>query len=140
TERNKGRYHYLRCTYSRGKCSTGYVRQEVVGRKVAEVLTFDADVLEFLATALRKDDFDEKKFHEESIARLEGEHAVLQKRLDAMYRDKLDGRITAAFFDRMAGEARHEQERIAEAITQHRQANRGQLDQGSPRFGQGGGI
>jgi hypothetical protein len=45
--------------------------------------------------------------------------------------DKLDGRITGAFFDRMAGEAHDEQERIGESITEHRRAIRGQLDQGA---------
>ena len=36
---------------------------------------------------------DEKRFREESIARLQTEYTKIQKRIDAMYVDKLDGRI-----------------------------------------------
>ena len=134
TERHKGRYHYLRCTGNRGKCPTGYTRQEVIESHVATLLdrmTFPEPALKYLITALRESDVDEKKFHDEAIARLEAEYDVIQKRLDAMYLDKLDGRITAAYFDRMAADWRDEQDRIAEAIHEHRQANRGQIADGA---------
>jgi len=134
TERHKGRYHYLRCTGNRGKCPTGYTRQEVIESHVATLLdrmTFPEPALQYLTTALRESDVDEKKFHDDAIARLEAEYDVIQKRLDAMYLDKLDGRITAAYFDRKAADWRDEQDRIAEAIHEHRQANRGQIADGA---------
>ncbi len=134
TERHKGRYHYLRCTGNRGKCPTGYTRQEVIESHVATLLdrmTFPEPALKYLTTALRESNVDEKKFHDEAIARLEAEYDVIQKRLDAMYLDKLDGRITAAYFDRMAADWRDELDRIAEAIHEHRQANRGQIADGA---------
>lgn len=37
--------------------------------------------------------------HDEAIARLQAEYRRLQNRIDAMYLDKLDGRIDTAFFD-----------------------------------------
>ncbi|MGI0129127.1 MAG: recombinase family protein, partial [Thermoplasmata archaeon] len=114
TERHKGRYNYLRCSFHRGKCASGYTRQEVIEEHVATLLDgliFPADALAYLTKALRDTDADDQRFHEESIARLEAEYGTLQKRLDAMYLDKLDGRITNAFFDRMAAEMRGEQDR-----------------------------
>jgi site-specific DNA recombinase len=55
---------------------------------------------------------------------------VLQNRHDSMYVDKLDGRIDNAFFDRMSARWRGEMERIADAIEEHRNANRSYLDEG----------
>ncbi len=40
--------------------------------------------------------------HDDATERLQAKYARLQHRLDAMYVDKLDGRIDAASFDRMA--------------------------------------
>ncbi len=47
-----------------------------------------------------------------------------------VYVDKLDGRVSAMFFDRKAAEWRADQERIQEDIERHQQANRTYLDAG----------
>jgi hypothetical protein len=65
--------------------------------------------------ALRESQVDEKRFREESIARLQKEYTKIQKRIDAMYLDKLDGRIDAAFFDAKRSEWREEQDQLLEA-------------------------
>ena len=52
---------------------------------------------------------DERRAHDEAIARLQADYARLQNRLDAMYVDKLDGRIDTASVDRMAATWRAEQ-------------------------------
>jgi hypothetical protein len=46
----------------------------------------------------------ETRKHEEAPKRLRGEYARIQGRLRAMYLDKLDGRIEADSYDRLAGE------------------------------------
>ena len=73
---------------------------------------------------------DERRFHEEAIARLQAEHARLQNRLDAMYVDKLDGRVDATFFDQKAAEWRSEQRSLLRAIEEHQGANESYLDEG----------
>jgi site-specific DNA recombinase len=47
-----------------------------------------------------------------------------------MYVDKLDGRIDAAFFDRMAAQWRDEQGRCLRDIERHQNANRSYLEEG----------
>jgi hypothetical protein len=47
-----------------------------------------------------------------------------------MYMDKLDGRVTAAFFDRKAAEWRAEQDRIQRTIEEHQSANQSYLEEG----------
>ena len=47
-----------------------------------------------------------------------------------MYVDKLDGRIDAGFFDRMAAQWRDEQARCLRDIERHQNANQSYLDEG----------
>ncbi len=84
----------------------------------------------WVAKALRQSHQDERLYHDEAIARLQAEHARLQDRLDAMYVDKLDGRVNAAFFDQKAAEWRSEQRSLLRAIEEHQGANETYLNEG----------
>ena len=64
------------------------------------------------------------------IAKLQREHRRLQDRIDAMYMDKLDGRIDNEFFDRKAGEFRAHQCRIMRDTEAHQAANRNYIEEG----------
>ncbi len=72
----------------------------------------------------------EKRFHGETMVRLQAEYQLAQTRLDGMYLDKLDGPITVAFFDRKATEWRRQQSAILSSIEEHQQANQTYLDDG----------
>ena len=72
----------------------------------------------------------EQRCHEEAITRLQTDYNRLQARLDAMYVDKLDGRVDQTFFERKASEWRAEQDRILRAVEGHQTANRTYLDEG----------
>jgi hypothetical protein len=61
---------------------------------------------------------------------LEAAYATIQKRIDAMYLDKLDGRISAIFFDQKSAEWRGEQDRIWRAIEEHQAANKSYVEAG----------
>ena len=93
-------------------------------------MAFEEDVLEWVSSALRESHLDEQQYHQEAIDRLQAEHRPLQDRLDAMYVDKLDRRIDAAFFDRKASEWRADQDRLLTAIEAHQAANRTYFDEG----------
>ena len=47
-----------------------------------------------------------------------------------MYVDKLDGRVDAAFFDKMAAEWRGEQARCQREIDRHQEADKSYMDEG----------
>jgi site-specific DNA recombinase len=132
-EIHKGKYIYYRCTGHKGRCGEPYTRQEVLEQQFADLLAelrFEPHALEWITSALRESHRDEKRFHEQAIARFQAEYTALQNRIDGMYVDKLDGRISAAFFDRKAAEWRAEQDRIQSALAGHQQANRSYLDSG----------
>jgi DNA invertase Pin-like site-specific DNA recombinase len=104
-EIKKGRYVYYHCTGYKGRCPEPYTREEVFEERFTELLrgiSFDREVLEWVREALRASHSDERRSHDEAIARLQAEYDRLQTRRGAMYVDKLDGRVDAAFYDRMA--------------------------------------
>ena len=132
-EIKKGRYIYYHCTGYKGKCPEPYTREEVLEEQFAGLLKrlrFEPDVLAWVKEALKQSHADEKREHDEAIGQLQAEYTRLQNRIDAMYLDKLDGRIGAAFFDHKAAEWRAEQDRIHRMIQQHQSANQSYLEEG----------
>lgn len=79
---------------------------------------------------LRESHRDERQFHDEAIAKLQREHRRLQDRIDAMYEDKLDGRIGSAFFDAKAAEMRTAQAATMRDLEAHQTANRSYIEEG----------
>jgi hypothetical protein len=111
------------------------VREEVIGQRFSELLgrlTFDEEVLAWVRDALRASHADEKREHEAAIGRLRAQYDRLQSRIHAMYVDKLDGKLDAAFFDRMSAEWRAEQDRCLREIEQHQAADRSYVEEGVP--------
>lgn len=137
-ELKKGKYVYYHCTGAKGKvagtkCPEPYTREEVLDAKFGEVLKglrFDEEIVTWVASALRESHADEKLHHDHAIAALQAEYRRIQNRIDAMYLDKLDGRIDAGFFDRQAAEWRSEQDRVTRSIQEHQGANQTYLEEG----------
>ena len=109
------------------------MREEVLEEEFSKamgLLHFDDEILTWLTDALRHSHRDEQKLHAEAVDRLQGEYKRLQDRLDGMYIDKLDGRISIDFYDRKACEWRDEQSRILNDLERHQNANKSYLDEG----------
>jgi site-specific DNA recombinase len=115
-EIKKQRYVYYRPTRHPGRCEgscgKAYVREERFDAVIEDILRglrFDAGVIDWLRMALRESKQDEVRYREAAEARLTAEQVRLQKRIDAAYLDRLDGRITVEQFDQMAATWREEQ-------------------------------
>jgi hypothetical protein len=93
-------------------------------------ISFSTEVLAWATAALRQSHADEKKFHDQALMNLHRECKRIQDRVDAMYLDKLDGRIDVEFFDRHAQEWRTRQQQIIAEINDYRAANRGYIEEG----------
>jgi site-specific DNA recombinase len=129
----EGQYVYYHCTGNKGRCPERYTREEVIVAQFTEQLRrlrFDPPVLEWITSALRQSHQDERRFHDQAITRLQAEYVQLQHRLDTMYVDKLDGTISAAYYDRRSAEFRADQDRIQTALADHQRANQSYLDSG----------
>jgi site-specific DNA recombinase len=64
------------------------------------------------------------------MAKLKQEHLRLQKRLDVMYEDRLDGRIEFSLFERKSADYRDQQTRILAEIERYGAADEQYMDAG----------
>ena len=139
-EIKKQRYVYYHCTGYADRCQGNpascrrkHVREEVLEAQFAELLgrlRFDDEVLEWVREALHASHADERREHEEAIRRHQAEYKRLDERIHAMYVDKLDGLVDAAFFERMSSQWREEQNRCLREIERLQAADRSYLDEG----------
>ncbi len=97
-----------------GEPVTGYAREKALDQMFASSLKkiwIDDDAFRLVSRALRESHADERRERDESVARLRGEADRLQNRLDQLYIDKIDGRVTDEFHDRVAAGWRDERDR-----------------------------
>ena len=93
-------------------------------------LHFDDEVLEWVRDALHASHADQRHEHEEAIKRHQAEYKRLDDRIRAMYVDKLDGIVDTAFYDKMSGQWREEQDRCQREIDRLQTANQSYMDEG----------
>jgi len=118
-ELKKRKYLYYHCTGNRGKCPEPYTRQEVLTGEFVNILqelVIPQPILDWLGNAVLESDRTEQAARQQAIKRLHVEHERLATRLEAMYLDKLDGRITQEFFDKQAAECRDRQDGLQRKI------------------------
>ena len=128
-ELKKKQYVYYHCTGYKGKCPEPYTREEILEERFGQLLrglSFPKEILDWIVTAFT----DEKAFHDKAIARLQSEYRRIQNRIDAMYLDKLDGRIDTAFFGSKSAEWRAEQDRLLRDVATHQAANQTYIEEG----------
>jgi site-specific DNA recombinase len=130
----KKKYVYYRCTRQRGRCPEKYARQEVIETHLTEAINriiLPKPFVQWAGDVLVASKAADARLHEASIARLTMERDQIQKRLDAIYIDKLDGRITSEMYDRHSDEWRPEFERLERWIEEHRAGNESYLLEGA---------
>ncbi len=129
----KEQYVYYHCTGNRGKCPEKYAREEDIAEQFGSAIRaiqLDEQVLEWIKVALKSSHESEESYHREALASLQEQYDKLQKQLDAIYLDKLDGEITREFYEKKSSHWRREQEDILQKIGSHQDANRSYLDEG----------
>ena len=129
----KKKYTYYHCERWKSLGRAKYHRESLLDRAITaslRALRLDDEVLEWVKTALLSSHADEQEHHRAAMTRLQGEYDKLQRRIDAAYEDRLDGRIDPVFFDRKAREWRQEQGRIRRDIARHEAADQGYIEQG----------
>ncbi len=118
-ELKKRKYVYYHCTGNRGKCPGPYTRQEILGRQFAAILqelVIPQPILAWLGDAVLKSERTEEAARLQTVKRLQTRYDQLKCRIETMYLDKLDGRITQDFFDKQTATWRSEQDGIQQQI------------------------
>jgi site-specific DNA recombinase len=126
-ELKKNRYTYYRCTGYRGKCQLPYFREEELGMKLGQILKdlqIPDDILTQLEKSLLHDKGRAEAHGRAEKERLSSRLAQVRHRLEQAYLDKLDGKITEAFWEAKSAEWNLDQETILMAL--------GALDQQRP--------
>ncbi len=127
-EIKKQRYVYYHCTGYRQKCPEPYTREELLTGQIVErlrELVVPKPITDWLRAALVDSDANEKRARQQALARAHAEHDRLNARIETMYLDKLDGRISAAFYDEKAAAWRSQQAELQRKITDLRTAGSG---------------
>ena len=120
-EIKKGRYVYYHCTGHRGKCQEPYTREEHLVEQFArniQELVIPREVAEWLQVAYVESDLTERAARERTIRQQRAQFERLETRIEILYNDRLDGRISPSFYDSKAGEIRAQQQTILRRIEQ----------------------
>ena len=132
-EIKKKQYVYYHCTGNKGKCPEKWVREEEIAKQFGQAIgaiKMDNDVLGWIIAALKESHADTRKYHADRVTDFQAQYDKLQRWLDAMYEDKLDGRIDQDFYDRKSSSWKSEQDEILRKIERLQNANRSYLDEG----------
>jgi len=131
-EIKKGRYVYYHCTGNRGKCPERFTREEVLGGAFAGILqelVIPPPILEWLGDTVVESDRTEQAARAQAIKKLQARYDQIQSRIDTMYLDKLDGRITLEYFDKHSATWRREQDGLLRKIQDMQKATPAPIDQ-----------
>ena len=132
-QRQKGKYVYYRCTNGRGKCSQPFVREEVIEEqylKVLEAIHFPNDKMEWLKEALLLSHKNETDYHHETIEHLQKEYQAIQRKIDLMYDDKLEGNITQEYWQTKYQEMSQKQKEVTQSLELHKNADTQYIEMG----------
>ena len=103
-ELKKGKYIYYHCTGNKGgRCKSDLIRQEQIEKVVMELLkqiakSIPADVIADLKVALKEMQQLKTEFDNNSEEQIIKQINVLKRRIDGLYSDKLDGKISEEFW------------------------------------------
>src|SRR5207247_6909290 len=86
-------------------------------------------ILEWLGNDVLSADQTEQAARAQAIKKLQARYEQIQARLETMYLDKLDGRITQEFFDQQSAAWRSEQDGLQRKIQEVQKATPAPIDQ-----------
>ncbi|MBK6766748.1 MAG: recombinase family protein [bacterium] len=132
-EIKKHKHVYYHCAAYLNSCKSDWLKEEEAAVQFGKILNaarIPDELMPAIVQVLREGHADEKQHHDEAVKALQSRHRQLQSRLDAMYEDKLDGAVTAEYFERKAKEWRAEQASILRKIEKHQNANTNYADLG----------
>lgn len=132
-EVKKGRYVYYRCTHGRGNCSQKPIREERLAQILGEPLKrvrMSQERLEWIIKALRNSHEDQKKFNRAEVSRLRAEVEEAERKIDALYEDKLAGVVPVEFWERKYRELSKQRDRLNDLISEHEDAKNNYLEDG----------
>jgi site-specific DNA recombinase len=118
-EVQKAKYVYYRCTGYRGKCGLPRFREEDLANRLGEPLKglqVPPEIVSQIVTKLREDQTQAAGKVSTERSRLEARLNGIRNRMDAANTDKLDGTISAEFWERKMRDWQMEEQQVQMAI------------------------
>lgn len=123
-EKQKGIVYY-HCTGYKGKHNHPWLREDEITNQIAEIykkIKIPKEVLDDIVESLKNIHKGKAKFSQELYKKLTDEKEKYLKRLDNLYVDKLDGRITNSIYDKFYTEFRSKIDEIDEKLANFQKA------------------
>lgn len=125
-ELKKGKYVYYRCTKYQRACSQQPVKEEVISKEVnplLSVMNLSDDGFSYVVAALKKSLEEKRGFSDVAYQGMVLEKGKIKNRLDKMYEDRLDGRITEDYYDQKFVEYTDKMNKLDAEIAKHDRAD-----------------
>ena len=119
-EKKKGKYVYYHCTEYYGKHKADYIREEELTGQFARLyksLQIPPDVIDQITSTIRESHQDKTQFHRTMLQSYQSDYKKYESRIEKMYEDKLDDRITESFYDKKREEYRLKQQELRGKIS-----------------------
>lgn len=132
-EIKKGRYVYYHCTWHKPCNNKSYVKQEYLDEAFEHIVKnihITDDALSLIKKSLIESHKDEADYHNRQISALNANYRLLKQRIDKIYIDKLDGKISENFYEEKVADWQKEAEEVSEKIERHKNADVNYLTQG----------
>lgn len=123
-EVKKAKYVYYHCTGYRGKCGLPYMKEEVLGKQLGDVLKniyVPDPVLTNVIASIRSADGNSAAERRQATLSVERRLTALRARMKQAYFDKLDGNIAAEFWSRMQQDWQQEEMHLEQTLTNLKQ-------------------
>ena len=120
----KGKYVYYHCSGYKGNCEQPYVREEVIEQQIADLLeNFNVtdEIQEMVLSGLRESLQEKIEYHNTSVQQIEKQIAVLQRRIEQAYLDKLDEKISEEFWSQQTNKWTLDKESLVMKLEDHQQ-------------------
>jgi len=125
-EKHKG-IVYGHCSQYRKCFQKAWVKESEIENQILEAFkNFEIKnkrLMEWVHKALKDSHKDEIAYREACLNELKKRHSLIIQRLDKLYDDKLDGKISEEFYERKFKQYSKEKEEIESAIKRHERAN-----------------
>lgn len=118
---------YYHCTHFKPCNQKKFIREEEIEKQVLgcfdEIAIKDKETLGLITESLKESHAEEMSYHNQALTALNKRYQTLQKRLDELYLDKLDRRITLEKYEELEAKFRKEQEEVRQELARHENAN-----------------
>ncbi|KKR98810.1 MAG: Recombinase [Candidatus Uhrbacteria bacterium GW2011_GWF2_41_16] len=125
-EKKKGRYVYYHCTQYKTECKQPWVKEEKIENrfeKITKLLKISDKGVAFVSLALKQSLSEKRRGQDKAFEALIAEQTRIKQRMDTMYEDRLDHKISETDYDRHFSDYTKQLENLEERIGKHNRAD-----------------